>query len=323
MSQHTWRAVIAALLGAVALAACTGAEATPAAPAEVPVVVANVTTVAEESAPEGESPAGSAPAATTGMISGRLTFPSEGIPPMAVFAVRTDGMAHYSVNTQRDQQDYSLEVPPGDYYVMGYLDDGGPVNMAGSYSQLTLCEAPGGSGATCDDHRLAAVTVAAGATATGIDVTDWYGPPGSIPPRPVAAQAGSGSSPAPASGSTTGSDTAVDAAPGDPGTISGGILYPSEGHPAVSVYALRTDGQRWQYTNVLSNAGNYALQMPPGDYHVVGYVLGAGGAVELAGGYTGGGSSLATVTVESGKTVSGIDLDDWGPAGDYTALPGR
>jgi len=86
-----------------------------------------------------------------------------------------------------------LGLPSGDYYVLvtwqpaviatsasptvAYGD-----RFGGAYTQAVLC----GLLATCIDHSLIAVTVRAGQTTSGIEVSDWYAPPGTFPNLPAA-----------------------------------------------------------------------------------------------------------------------------------------
>ena len=87
---------------------------------------------------------------------------------------------------------YQLTVPSGLYYVIAYSDDTGlPSTAAAGYTRYTVdCiqktqnnSAP--SACSANDHSLVAVAVRDG-TVTGIDIKDWYAPPGqSYPPRPT------------------------------------------------------------------------------------------------------------------------------------------
>ena len=80
-----------------------------------------------------------------------------------------------------NQSEYVLQVSPGTYYIVSYVDkkDGTP-GMPGAYSQFVPC----GLQASCSDHSLIAVAVAAGQTVTDIDPGDWYAPEGTFPPMP-------------------------------------------------------------------------------------------------------------------------------------------
>ena len=131
-------------------------------------------------------------AAMNGTITGKLSYPSEFIPPLRVVAFsQTDGKAYF-IDTAEDQQEYSLEVPAGIYYVVSYLHEGVPGTtgqadsytlgggpFAGGYTQMVPC----GLAAGCEDHTLLAVTVNGGETATA-NPGDWYAPEGTFPPMP-------------------------------------------------------------------------------------------------------------------------------------------
>ena len=114
-----------------------------------------------------------------GTITGSLSYPSEGIPRLRVYAWdRESGQWRYVVTNQNDDT-YALQVPAGKYIVFAYLNDGGDV--AGGYTNAVLC----GLTAACTDHTLYVVTVGSGQQVSGVNVTDWYGPPGFIPKPPA------------------------------------------------------------------------------------------------------------------------------------------
>lgn len=119
-------------------------------------------------------------AAQGGTIQGSLSYPSEFIPSLAVVAFRLGGPpGDYSfVTTQQGQETYSIPVEAGQYFVVAYILGGG---YAGGYSQAVPC----GLQASCGDHSLIPVTVADGATVTGIDPADWFAPEGAFPPYPL------------------------------------------------------------------------------------------------------------------------------------------
>jgi len=134
------------------------------------------------------------PELSTGTIIGRLSYPSEFLPPMRVVAFSlTDGRAYFV--DVRDEGHYSLEVPAGTYYVVSYVYQeavngnrgeadaytlNGGVSPAGGYTQMVPC----GLSVGCDDHSLLPVPVAAGQTTEEIHADDWYAPPGTFPPMP-------------------------------------------------------------------------------------------------------------------------------------------
>lgn len=127
-----------------------------------------------------------------GTITGRLSYPSEFLPAMRVVAFSLiDGKAYF-VDTAQGERQYSIDVPPGTYYVVSYSHQGNPGTtgqvdsyeisggaFAGGYSQMVPC----GLSVGCDDHSLIPVTVESGKTATA-DPGDWYAPEGTFPPMP-------------------------------------------------------------------------------------------------------------------------------------------
>jgi hypothetical protein len=133
----------------------------------------------------GELP-GALPGATDGppildlgaAITGNLSYPSEGIPPLRVVAFDIETQEPVaSVETQADQSTYSLPVPIGVYNVVAYTLDG---RLAGGYTMAVLC----GLSAECTDHSLIPVPAANGIAMGDIDPADWYAPEGSFPPMP-------------------------------------------------------------------------------------------------------------------------------------------
>lgn len=125
-----------------------------------------------------------------GRIRGRLFFPSQYIPPLAVYAVAIDGSRFYRVDTEEvppGEPAYEIpEVAPGIYHVFGYpieSDDG----FGGSYSYLAACEAghlsaPPENCWEDPQYDLVPVEVRAGEAVEEINIFDWYGPP--LPPPP-------------------------------------------------------------------------------------------------------------------------------------------
>jgi hypothetical protein len=148
-------------------------------------------------------------ASTAGVLSGRLGYPANMIPPLTVYAINVaDQRVFFSVDTPRYGGDptsppaativpgtrpsYTITgVAPGTYYVLAYRNDDVNVeakNTPGVYSEYVLqCLQPNEAGSTpapgcsSSDHSLVPVTIQAGETARRIDVTDWYH---SVPPKP-------------------------------------------------------------------------------------------------------------------------------------------
>jgi hypothetical protein len=112
-----------------------------------------------------------------GLITGRLSYPSENIPPMTVVAMRIDNResTYYTLDTVTGQASYAIRVDPGVYLVLAYKGD-----LAAGYTRYVTC----GMGAACRDHILQQVPVEAGDIREDIDLLDWYAPRGSFPARP-------------------------------------------------------------------------------------------------------------------------------------------
>jgi LPXTG-motif cell wall-anchored protein len=112
--------------------------------------------------------------ATTGTITGALGYPSDFIPPLRVYAIRIDDSSStaYSIQTELNQGVFTMAgLPPGDYHVLAYYVG----DLAGGYTV---------GGGTGTDHTLIPVTVRPGETTSGVEVRDWYAPPGTFPPEP-------------------------------------------------------------------------------------------------------------------------------------------
>jgi hypothetical protein len=119
----------------------------------------------------------------TGSISGSLSYPSEGIPPLRIVAIKI-GTGEYFATEVTDHNTYGLEgLPEGKYHVLVYRVDpaGADPNLVGGYSQFVLC----GQTADCTDHSLIDVEVKDGTVTTNINPVDWYAPAGAFPPDPT------------------------------------------------------------------------------------------------------------------------------------------
>ena len=125
-------------------------------------------------------------------VTGKLSYPSEFLPPMRVVLFSLTNGKAYFVDTAKGQGEYSIDVPEGTYYLVSYLYEGiagntGQVDSytlgggpyAGGYTQMVPC----GLAAGCDDHTLLPITVMGGQTVTA-DPGDWYAPEGTFPLMP-------------------------------------------------------------------------------------------------------------------------------------------
>ena len=113
-----------------------------------------------------------------GTIEGILGYPSEGIPALEVYAIKsTDSKKYFMIKTGLNQNVFSIkDVEPGTYYVVAYTDAGN----AGGYSKMVPC----GLSVECTDHSLIQVKVEAGQISSGAEVRDWYAPEGAFPDKP-------------------------------------------------------------------------------------------------------------------------------------------
>lgn len=122
---------------------------------------------------------GPAPAEGTGSITGSLSYPSEFIPPLRVFAFQVGTENYFYVDTLENQSTYQIDdLPAGYYQIVTYILSG---NYAGGYTQAVPC----GLSVECTDHTLIEVPVNVGQVLTDVDPGDWYAPEGAFPPAPV------------------------------------------------------------------------------------------------------------------------------------------
>lgn len=128
-------------------------------------------------------------AAFPGSISGKLSYPSEFIPPLRVVAFRVENGAwtqqYIYVDTILNASTYQIEgLEPGYYWITAYTipnDNGAPSGLAGGYTQAVLC----GLSVDCTDHSLIAIEVKPGMVTGNIDPGDWYAAEGSFLTNPA------------------------------------------------------------------------------------------------------------------------------------------
>jgi len=137
-------------------------------------------------APTGTPTPTKAAPAQRGSISGTLVYPSEFIPPLAIYAISAaDASVHFHVETARDQQSYTITgVAAGTYHVVAYPLAIVDPNAAAGYTQCAIRSDSQSAACTAADHQLLPVTVGAGRNVGDIGPNDWFAPPGTFPPRP-------------------------------------------------------------------------------------------------------------------------------------------
>jgi hypothetical protein len=254
------RPVLAILTLIVFTFACVPGLAAPTQDVELIVqsTLQALTLQALEGTPAGESEAAvtpESPASQTGSISGKLSYPSSGIPPLLVVAFNIDTSDYYWIQTAQDQSTYQMDgLPPGAYHVVAYaLPDG---KLAGRYDQFYVC----GLAQSCNDDNWVDVQVQAGVVTPNVDPGNWYGGPEFYPPMPsyeAGQPSGSGiySAPLPALGG-----------------ISGQLSYPSSFIPSMVVVAFDAKGPGYYYVITNENSSTYQIDnLPPGSYYVVAY----------------------------------------------------
>jgi hypothetical protein len=249
------------------------------------------------------------PVGGTGSISGSLSYPSEGIPPLLVVAFDINTGFNYWVLTEQNQQTYQIDnLPVGVYHVFAYLLPDG--SFVGAYDQFYLCGLQQG----CTDYALVDVVVQAGAVISNINPGNWYGDPVNYPPMPAIAGGPD--------------DLANPALPAN-GSIAGELSYPSNFIPAQTIVAFAVDSSVYYYVQTAEGQSSYQLDnLPPGNYHVVTYLLDG----SLSAGYSQAvlcglsaectDSSLVIVTVIEGQITNGVDPQDWyAPPDSFPAYP--
>ena len=111
-------------------------------------------------------------AATAGIIEGAVTFPSQLVPSMTVYVRELDTSRVHSAQLVRGQANFSIEVPPGRYWVFLAPNEPGAPNVYGAYTRFSLCSQE--KSEQCDDHSLVAVTVSAKSPRMAVTIDDWY-----------------------------------------------------------------------------------------------------------------------------------------------------
>jgi hypothetical protein len=169
-------------------AAAPPPDATATGTSTAPIIATSVTSATSTNTPKltrSRTPTLPATAAAPagGTIRGTLSYPSDGVPALDVYAIGINEMEGitYRTRTESGATTFTIrDVAPGDYHLVAYLADAPTATIAGGYTAAVEC----GLTFECTDHTLLPVTVAPGATVTDIAVRDWYAPDGSFPPRP-------------------------------------------------------------------------------------------------------------------------------------------
>ncbi len=255
-------------------------------------------------------------AGLTGGIAGQV---SAGADQIGIFDINSDAI--YRLEVEENASSYQInDIPAGVYYAIAFYEMGqfaAPFPQA--YSKFVTC---GMSGA-CSDHTPIQVTVVAGQVTQSVDILDNFGN-ADLNAYMIRFYNFD---------NTGGTDNIPTFTPasGLSGSIAGKLSYPSSFIPSLAIVAYVVGGSPNDYYYMITNEnqGDYQLDnLPPGNYHVVAYVVGGG----YAGGYSQmvpcgltadcADHNLIPVTVTGGQVTSGIDPGDWyAPENAFPAYP--
>jgi hypothetical protein len=126
--------------------------------------------------------------AQSGKITGKLTYPSDYIPPEMIVCVTRGGetycsnqsnsrlyTAKISFRLNHRAASYEVSLPTGTYYIYGTFPRGkAPTpemeNLKAYYNDFVKC----GMNVNCTSKKPIAIKVAAGRVVRGIIIGDWY-----------------------------------------------------------------------------------------------------------------------------------------------------
>jgi hypothetical protein len=117
------------------------------------------------------------PKVSLGTITGKLCFPSEGIPPLDIYLQNTATQVISHMTTPANQGSYTFDdLAAGDYIVFSYPQ--GQTHIGGGFTEAVPC----GLSVSCTDHSPIELTIGTETMVSGADICDWYG--ADIPPKP-------------------------------------------------------------------------------------------------------------------------------------------
>ena len=105
----------------------------------------------------------------SGRIEGALSYPSSYIPALRVCAKNIRNDSQHCTQTKKNQKQYKIQVPAGNYHVFATATIAGEKETA-YYSRAVTCGLRYG----CNDHSPISVTVKSGQVVKGINPQDWY-----------------------------------------------------------------------------------------------------------------------------------------------------
>lgn len=164
--------LVPAMLLLAACAPVTTDAATTTSPAAT--ASATATPVPIEPIAASTTPAANAPAADSsransgrGSISGAIRDGNRAPPALRVCATPVGGGTPTCIDTQQGARDYRIDVAPGRYYLLGWVQSG-ELKLIAHASQIRCIRAP------CPPDELIEVSVSAGQQLDGIDLGGGY-----------------------------------------------------------------------------------------------------------------------------------------------------
>jgi hypothetical protein len=116
---------------------------------------------------------GACAGACAGTIAGTVSFPSQVVPSMTVYASDLDTSRIHTAQLARGQVNFAVEVPPGRYLVFLAPNEPGAPDIYGAFTRYSQC-APHDVDGACEDHALIPVAVTVKAPHAAVTIDDWY-----------------------------------------------------------------------------------------------------------------------------------------------------
>jgi hypothetical protein len=116
---------------------------------------------------------------TTGIVQGKLCYPSEYIPAMNVYLKAEGSNTIYKLVSKENEQTFTFKkIPPGNYVAFAYTTEATMMDLknnkskaSGGFTRFVPC----GLSVNCKDHTLISFKVNKGKTTDAISICDWYG----------------------------------------------------------------------------------------------------------------------------------------------------
>jgi hypothetical protein len=123
-------------------------------------------------------PSTKASSSTSGIVSGKICYPSGDPPSLTLYFESVEYERVIPYRTHEGQRSYSLELEAGTYYAYAWVPE--EFLRGGAYSAAATC----GLKESCTDHSLLPVVVESRQETGGVDICDWDADPGTVPLPP-------------------------------------------------------------------------------------------------------------------------------------------